>query len=131
LIPIILAVMRKKATWHGAEQMVIKANSIDTEEIKAQSPIYAKSVDRFYMPFIAGGIIASIIASVLSIDRVWPSLIITESILWADAIFGLDNLPLTSKASYLIQKYVTTTMPTDKELMIARMAMFTLEKIYR
>jgi hypothetical protein len=130
LIVYILAYMKWKACWHGAMNMVMSAyersGKTDSASIAAESSIYPKAFDRFYIPFGIGGAVALALATFLGLDKVLFSAIFIEVMLWLDFKIGFGTMPGTKQASCLFQKIVSVKPPTGEQILVAQRAMQSL-----
>ncbi|MBI4098447.1 MAG: DUF1385 domain-containing protein [Candidatus Magasanikbacteria bacterium] len=126
----LLYINRRIATWHAAEHMAIAAyeetGSTDIQAITRASPVHDKCGSRFFLPLVAGSIIVELIAASFGISRTIIFLMILECMLWVDKLKGLDKLPGASHASRLLQRFVVTRQPGEREVRIAQRALQTL-----
>lgn len=116
------------APWHGAEHMVIssyerKKKVVPLSEIRKESPISEKCGVRFFFPLMICHFFSSYVEKRYGISYFVPYLLIFECILLIDSFVGWDKIPITSQASRLLQRYVTTSFPKDVELLTAQKAM--------
>jgi len=115
------------ANWHGAEHMAIAAyertSATDIQGITQESPIHDKCGGRLLLPLLVGMIMASFIAKNFAVSETIVFIAILECLLWVDKLIGWDKIPLTSQASRLLQKWVTTRYPGEQELKTAQCAL--------
>lgn len=115
------------ASWHGAEHMVIAAydrtGSTDLEAIRKEVPVHDKCGGRLLLPSIVASVVAEVIAIFFDLNKALVLIATFEAVLWVDTLIGWHNIPITSHASHVLQKYVTTRMPGERELLTAQRAM--------
>lgn len=123
------------ASWHGAEHMAIAAydrsEATSLEAMEKESPVNPKCGTRMAFPLIvvqnivfrAAGEYFAQDTLISFVGTIILFLVSIECVLWADSLFGFDNLPITGKVSGAIQKYVVTKQPGTGELRTAQMAM--------
>ena len=121
-LPFFILSLYRRRPWYGAAQMALQARSADMGEIVKHGRFYPKSPERFYVPFIAGSLVSFAVVAAFHVDRTWIGLAIAEAILWTDALYGLENIPVTARLSNLIQSYLTA-VPGPEHLEVAQAAM--------
>ncbi len=116
------------APWHGAEHMAIAAyqrtGATSLAAFQQESPVHPKCGGRFFLPIVVLQVVAAFSATSLWFGH--PLFFfgaVLECTLWLDKLVGLDRLPITAQASRLLQQYVTTRQPTQKELRTAQVAL--------
>ena len=124
---LLLFIKKYIGTWHGAEHKAISAyqkfESTDIQVIARENRYNAKCGGRLFFPSMLTFPMAIAMDGWLGLNMVVWSLVLLEIILWADYIWGMDKLPITSQASYLLQTYLTTVEPGRIELETAQCAM--------
>ena len=136
---IVLLVLKKSiAKWHGAEHMTIAAYEstglTDLETIEKQSPIDPHCGGRFLIGVVAAQQVSNLVTNAYVPNQlllaflyvIFINAAMMEIVLRVDAWKGLDKLPVTAQASYLLQKYFTTGQPGIQELRTAQRAMMEL-----
>jgi len=143
LLIVLLMLKASIAKWHGAEHMTIAAyistGMTDLETIKKQSPIDPHCGGRFIIGIVAAQQISNFVTNTYVPNQILLAFLyvifinaaMMEIVLRIDAWKGLDKLPVTSQASYLLQKYFTTAQPGDRELLTAKRAMDELIAAHR
>lgn len=132
IVILIAAIRFIKATrpWHGAEHMAIetyrKSGSSHINDIRKASPVNPRCGGRFFVPFLLISFFVPPIAHYFKFPNLLTNLIAIEVILWIDALIGFYRIPVFAQLSDLLQKYLTTKIPTDRELQTAQAA---LEKL--
>lgn len=125
---------RRVATWHGAEHMAIAAyqrnGSTDLETMRRESPVHEKCGGRILLPLLVGTTLAIATAKATGTNAVVLSLTTLEALLWVDSLKGWDRIPVARAASRILQKYITTRQPTDRELRTAQRALQELIKAH-
>jgi hypothetical protein len=122
--------VRAVAPWHGAEHMAIESywqtGTTDLEAIKKCSPVHKHCGGRLFVPFLLILITGFCFIRPLSLKTLGFVLLAAEIILWTDHLIGLHKIPITSHASYAIQRYLTTSEPGPIELSVAHTALIEL-----
>ena len=115
------------AKWHGAEHMAIAAythtGSTDIQMITRERPIDDQCGGRFILPFLFGVIISNFVAKKFGMNQTIIFFVILECFLWVDKLIGFEKIPVTSQASYFLQKWFTTRHPGKQELRTAQTAL--------
>jgi len=130
LIGMLLFIKRFVAKWHGAEHMAIEAywrdGETSLEAIKKHSPINRYCGGRYFAPMLGLELLTNI--------RRVPAWIKPAGVC---AIFELDKKrqilqkPPFVKLGHLLQKYLTTAVPGERELQTAQTAMIALIEAHR
>ncbi|MBI3588888.1 MAG: DUF1385 domain-containing protein [Candidatus Liptonbacteria bacterium] len=124
IIPVLFYLRQVVASWHGAEHMAIGAyqrnEGTTLDAISKQSPIHMSCGARFALPLLV------VYYSSLFIPG-WSGLVFgligLEAILWVDDLWGWKKVPIFSHSSRLLQKYITTRAPGERELRTAQRAL--------
>lgn len=122
---LVLVMKFYNASWHGAEHMTVAAydrtGSVKIKDIAKESPINESCGGRFTIPFLVLPTIVSCFSSG------WNSVIFffiaLECIFWIDKLWGLEKIPITSQAAFMLQKYITTKTPGEQEMRTAQRAL--------
>lgn len=124
------------AKWHGAEHMVMSSYE-RTGKIKKiqvimeENTVHSRCGGKLFIPIFSGLVSSLLFAHALGFNKVAAILITIEAILWIDDLIGFDKIPITSHASFLIQKYISTRRPDEQELLVARRALQGLISAHR
>lgn len=122
------------AKWHGAEHMAIAAyensGNTDVQSIERESTINKKCGGRLILPLLASVVISNLIAKNFGVNVTIAFLAVMEAMLWVDTLKGWDNIPVTSQASDLLQKWVTTRRPETREVLTAQRALSELVRAH-
>ena len=134
---IILAAYIKQniAKWHGAEHMAIssynKTGSAEMQNIVKESPINDECGTRLFMPLYVLTFVACYLAEYVGFSKIIFSLVTAECVLWIDRLRGWDKISGASHISRLLQKYVATKIPGERELRTAQRALRELISAHR
>lgn len=116
--------------WHAAEHKVIAAytawGTTSVTEIANANRIDMRCGGRFVLPFMLVPFTTVFLCKWFGWNVVVVSLFLYELLLWVDHLFGFDRIPVTRHASYLLQKYITTKEPDQRELETAQKALTNL-----
>ena len=118
-------IRRRIAKWHGAEHMTIEAyrneGGLSIEKIKRYRPVNKNCGGRFFLPWL----MVMVAFNLLN----WGNWFITlgiVTILELDRFIPMHKIPVFRQASYLLQRYITTKEPDERELLTAQKAMLRL-----
>ncbi|OGZ57488.1 MAG: hypothetical protein A3A00_00330 [Candidatus Spechtbacteria bacterium RIFCSPLOWO2_01_FULL_38_20] len=118
-------ISKRIAKWHGAEHMTIEAylteGDTSTEGIKKYSPINKRCGGRFLLPWL----MVVVVFNFLNLGN-WFITLGIVTILELDRFIPMHKVPVFRQASYLLQKYITTKEPNERELLTAQKAMLLL-----
>lgn len=125
----------KLGSWHGAEHMAIAAyrhrGSTNISAIAKESPIDSRCGGRLVLPLLLGNFLITPLLVTHQQINPWLALFITfEGILWIDKLRGFYSIPVFAQASTLLQRYITTKRPGERELSTAQLAIEELIKAH-
>jgi len=127
LIVIVVVSMLRIRSWHGAEHKAITAyeelGKTSLRHSRKASSIQPKCGGRLALPFILSAWVSSIVAPHTGYGTIVCQLIGVEVVLWIDRLIGWERIPFFSHASILLQKWVTTKDPGEKELRTAKVTL--------
>jgi uncharacterized protein YqhQ len=130
-----VVIIRTMSGFHAAEHMAIHAyEKLGVDgifHIPEQPQFHPRCGGRILAPVLIGTLISYFIAPYVPplVGVVMP-FIILECVLWVDALIGWYAIPPANAASRLLQEYVTTRQPNNRELAAGQAALRALLKAH-
>lgn len=130
----------KTRPWHAAEHKAVEAlkaggTAPTMLDLMNASRVSPRCGGRLALPFILFYSSAAAGLAMLDVDPVMTdvlaSIIVIECVLWIDKVFGWWNVPGFRRASVLIQRYLTTSEPSERHLATAKCALDALIRAAR
>ncbi|MFH1632289.1 MAG: DUF1385 domain-containing protein [bacterium] len=126
--------MAATRAWHGAEHMAIETyrqtGQSSIKSIAKFSPVSPYCGGRLFAPFLLIAFLAPALALTYGINDFLVTLVGLEIVLWIDALIGFYRIPIFREAAWLLQKYITTKKPSERELKTAHLALRELIKAH-
>ncbi|MCH8049658.1 DUF1385 domain-containing protein [Patescibacteria group bacterium] len=134
LIGLMIRLIALTRAWHGAEHMTIEtyrsSGSSSLREIKKRSPVHPRCGGRLLAPILLVAFLSPILAIALGLPNILIALIGLEMVLWIDDLIGWYRIPIFAQLSRLLQRYLTTKVPSKRELLTAQVALKELLKAH-